>query len=239
MQIHELDNFSGTIGNAFTILDDGQDTGKVSTAELLNDVNEGINEANTRIDNLISAVTVNSEVIDARVGADGITYASLGKAIRSQVGYLTDDIMPLLINSAKEEAVAYASVSGYYGKNGTFYTYAGVTAATVNVSPGEIYFLTSRDYYNSARVYFADSNNDFISAIDTGAAEAAQVMTPVRVPPNAVTMVIQRINNYSPTILYSADMTEFIDKLSDVADITTEPENISIQFIQFPTIAIA
>lgn len=38
---------------------------------------------NARIDNLMSAVTVDSEVIDIRDGADGVTYRSAGEAVRS------------------------------------------------------------------------------------------------------------------------------------------------------------
>lgn len=38
----------------------------------------------------IAGVTVDSEVIDARVGANGITYPTLGEAIRSQIGILND-----------------------------------------------------------------------------------------------------------------------------------------------------
>ena len=85
MQIHELNSFSGTPGNNnYLAIDDGSDTGKISGTELLAPVN-------TRIDNIISGVTVDSEVIDGRIGADGVTYGSLGTAIRTQVSDLKAD----------------------------------------------------------------------------------------------------------------------------------------------------
>lgn len=82
MQIHELNTFSGTPGNNnYLAIDDGTDTGKISGTNLLAPVN-------TRIDNIISGLTVDAEVIDARLGADGVTYPSLGTAIRTQVSDL-------------------------------------------------------------------------------------------------------------------------------------------------------
>ena len=91
MQIHELDNFIGDVDNAYAIVDDGTDTGKVTTETLLLGVNSEINAANERIDNLISGVTVDSEVIDGRVGEDGTTYSTIGTAIRSQAAELNSD----------------------------------------------------------------------------------------------------------------------------------------------------
>lgn len=79
MQIHELNNFTGTLGaGSYVAIDDGNDTGKVSTQQIL---------ANTeaRIDNIIAGEAPSAaEVTDARYGADGVTYTSLGTAIRTQ-----------------------------------------------------------------------------------------------------------------------------------------------------------
>ena len=41
-----------------------------------------------RIDNLVSAETVDAELVDVRVGADGITYGSAGSAVRGQTSQL-------------------------------------------------------------------------------------------------------------------------------------------------------
>ena len=79
MQIHELNNFSGTLGSgAYLAIDDGNDTGKISSQGLL-----AATEA--RIDNIIAGDAPSAEeIVDARLGADGVTYASLGTGIRSQ-----------------------------------------------------------------------------------------------------------------------------------------------------------
>lgn len=79
MQIHELNNFSGTLGSgAYLAVDDGNDTGKVSKTQLF-----AATEA--RIDNIIAGDAPSAaEVVDARLGADGVTYPSLGTGIRTQ-----------------------------------------------------------------------------------------------------------------------------------------------------------
>lgn len=92
MQIHELDNFSGDVNSgAFLAVDNGTDTGKVTTNTLLQSATDDIAAANARIDNLLSAVTVDSEVIDGRVGENGVTYSTIGAAIRAQANELNSD----------------------------------------------------------------------------------------------------------------------------------------------------
>lgn len=87
MQIHELNNFTGTLGaGSYVAIDDGNDTGKVSTQQIL---------ANTeaRIDNIIAGEAPSAaEVTDARYGADGVTYTSLGTAIRTQFTDVKSDL---------------------------------------------------------------------------------------------------------------------------------------------------
>ena len=79
MQIHELNDFTGTLGSgAYLAIDDGTDTGKISSQGLL-----AATEA--RIDNIIAGPAPSAEeIVDARLGADGVTYPSLGDAIRDQ-----------------------------------------------------------------------------------------------------------------------------------------------------------
>lgn len=110
MQIHELNNYSGDLDSgAYIAVDNGTDTGKVSTTELLADTNDEISGLsaflNARIDNIIAGGTAPSEaeVTDARLGADGIVYPSLGDAIRDQVSFVS----PTWLNLINYDALDY------------------------------------------------------------------------------------------------------------------------------------
>ncbi len=86
MQIHELNNYTGALGTgAFLAIDNGDDTGRINVPNLLATVNNAIDTANQRIDNIIAGPASSAqEVIDGRLGANGITYSSIGDAIRAQ-----------------------------------------------------------------------------------------------------------------------------------------------------------
>lgn len=86
MQIHELNGYSGALDDAYMAVDNGSDTGK----KKIKDITDPLN---ARIDNIIAGPASSAqEVIDARLGADGVTYDSLGDAIRDQVTDLKDGI---------------------------------------------------------------------------------------------------------------------------------------------------
>lgn len=86
MQIHELNNYSGSLDDAYLAADNGSDTGKMKTTALTDPLN-------ARIDNIIAGPAPSAaEIVDARLGADGVTYPSLGDAIRDQVTDLKSDL---------------------------------------------------------------------------------------------------------------------------------------------------
>jgi len=91
MQIHELNNFTGTLGSgAYLAIDNGTDTGKISSQGLL-----AATEA--RIDNIIAGEAPSAEeIVDARLGADGVVYPSLGDAIRDQFTDVKSDLSDTL-----------------------------------------------------------------------------------------------------------------------------------------------
>lgn len=87
MQIHELNNYSGSLeSGAYLAVDDGVDTGKVSVQAITEPLN-------ARIDNIItSPAPTQQEIIDAREGINGTVYSSLGDAIRDQIGTVSEDL---------------------------------------------------------------------------------------------------------------------------------------------------
>lgn len=125
MQIHELNDFSGALGqSSYIAVDNGIDTGKLSTADLLSTTNENIENLdeslNARIDNIITpgGAPSDAEVVDARLGGNGITYPTLGGAIRGQYNELKKDINEIreqtrnLFGSAELIADKYLSSAG-------------------------------------------------------------------------------------------------------------------------------
>lgn len=100
MQIHELFDFTGDLDSqAYLAVDNGADTGKVSSTQLLAQVNQDLAQAerdlNGRIDNIIAGGDAPSaaEVTDARRGFRGLVYDSLGDSIRDQDSDLNDDML--------------------------------------------------------------------------------------------------------------------------------------------------
>lgn len=87
MEIHELNTFTGTLGAGdFFATDNGSDTSKISAEDMFGPLN-------ARIDNIIAGPAPSAEeVVDARVGANGVTYSSLGDSIRGQANWLNGEI---------------------------------------------------------------------------------------------------------------------------------------------------
>lgn len=109
MNIHELNNFTGTLGSgAYLAIDDGTDTGKISSQGLL-----AATEA--RIDNIIAGPAPSAEeIVDARLGADGVPYPSLGDAIRDQ---FTD--VKSALNGVNNALEMYSSANRFNPENAT------------------------------------------------------------------------------------------------------------------------
>ena len=63
--------------------------GEITTA---NSEEAAYAKTNARIDNIISAVTTDTEVTDIRVGADGVTYDTAAEAVRTQFTNITTDV---------------------------------------------------------------------------------------------------------------------------------------------------
>lgn len=217
MQIHELDNYSGDLDSgAYIAVDDGSDTGKVSATELLADVNSEIDaldtDLNVRIDNIIAggAAPSEAEIVDARLGADGVDYASLGTAIRAQVIDLKSGI----------ERYADYDMSAYTPIRGTVKTGFIATDGTENTTnTSYVHFDfpipkgTKKIYYQPWKTYgtgssyaclaYYDANGQFISSV-----------TNADLNPSTSTVTVATyegdvpLNATKATITYTADQTQ-------------------------------
>lgn len=119
MQIHELNNFIGTPGaNDYFATDNGTDTSKISATNLYAPLN-------ARIDNIIAGPAPSAEeIVDARLGADRVTYSSLGDAIRGQVTDLKSDFNNAIISEIGKNLFDGVTEDGYLASNGTVTTYS-------------------------------------------------------------------------------------------------------------------
>ena len=182
MQIHELDNYSGSLGaNAFVVIDNGSDTGKISTQELLQGVNDNIETVDqalsARIDNIIAGPTSSDqEVIDARLGADGIVYGSLGDAIRDQLTNLDNDIVHLtpgknLFNKNDSLVKLSTCMINTGAELSNAYTTNYYATGYMKVSPNSAYLWTDYQIGSTMAVCFYDTDKTFISAIVGGGAD--------------------------------------------------------------------
>lgn len=200
MQIHELDNFAGDLDSGYFAVDDGNDTGKVSRADIVAAVSAAIELANTRIDNLISGVTVNSEVIDARVGSNGVTYASLGAALRGQVSGLENQIGDILSKYFTQEGTQNLTLQPNY-VTGEFVKDDGTVSSStnynhtvaINVYPGDV--ITMQNAY-LMRFIAAYTNG----AINTSA--GTQSVQTYTVPDGVNTVIISLLSSYGTPDVY-------------------------------------
>lgn len=165
MQIHELNNFDGILGaGAFLVIDDGSDTGRISSQDLLKATEKEISDLGTalngRIDNIIAGGSAPSEaeIIDARQGVNGINYPSLGDAIRTQISE-EQNALALFestafditqhnpINLLDRDAMTfgyYLTNAGVVGENASYWY-----SDYIPVEPGKTY---SRQYGNQTVV---------------------------------------------------------------------------------------
>lgn len=154
MQIHELNNFSGDLDSgAYLAVDNGTDTGKVLKQDLLKSATDAVGlldtELNARIDNIIAGGTAPSaaEVTDARIGANGDVYSSLGTAIREADKVITGEIETFanskLINLIDYNTLKPGFINGNTGAYTSGASGSGLDRCTdfIKVSPGETYNL--------------------------------------------------------------------------------------------------
>lgn len=160
MQIHELNNYTGNLDqNAFAVVDNGADTGKVTIPNLIKAATDAIDLANTRIDNIItSPAPTNEEIIDARLGADGVTYDSLGDAIREQFTNEEAKIAELQQTVLEDVTAVYT--------NGVSITQGGRLGSgnpviNINIPTGESYkfeLIDAIGAFTAYTLYETDSN---------------------------------------------------------------------------------
>ena len=190
-------------------------------------------EANTVIaKNAAEAAQTAAETAAATFETDTTLTVSGKAADAKAVGDKID-----LIDNGIEDAgkyqidLAFTGTTGYYNSAKGFTTYEGVTFAKVYVNEGDIFYLTSRNYYGMARVAFMNESDTCIAVLYTGNNATNMENTRFVVPENTATMLIQTVYNYACT-LWKSSINERIDnivtEITVVKGATTEPKTTNI-----------
>lgn len=181
MQIHELNNYSGALDSgAYLAIDNGNDTGKISKTQLFADINSALSQAesdlNGRIDNIIAGGEAPStaEIIDARRGANGVDYSSLGEAIRNQDSALWDrqnETDSTIFNYSKIMEVSSVASGGQSCnfQNGKKYR---VVLTTTDATQHQIGTIQNGSYVDE--ITALESGNAGIDVIFTASGDASQ-----------------------------------------------------------------
>lgn len=205
MQIHELNNFTGTLGSgAYLAIDDGNDTGKISSQGLL-----AATEA--RIDNIIAGPAPSAEeIVDARLGDDGVTYPSLGDAIRDQFSDVKSEFDAI---EKGEKYYRYSIIDNSYVKN----TDGGFASANnwsrtdyIKVNAGDDIYINNPKRTTYCAWYKADKT--FLSSLELKAGNP--IVVPV--PDGAYYLAISNETAYMFTKMWGEDPLYVDAQIKDI-----------------------
>lgn len=159
MQIHELNNYSGSLGDAYLAADNGSDTGRMKTTALTDPLN-------ARIDNIIAGPAPSAaEIVDARLGADGVTYPSLGAAIRDQVTDLKSDLTQISEHTKNlfEGKMEQGNIDITNGNNSDDTKEYYVRSSDYTEVDGDYAVLSFFSPMNRVVLYFYNTGNSYIT----------------------------------------------------------------------------
>lgn len=148
------------------------------------------------------STTGDAELIDARVGADGVTYDNLGSAVRGQVNVLNSKLtLSEAIKTSKIMIDEIAGSNGYVDVNGVFQpTNSFVTTDYTILNDVVGINAYVRLYDTILSISYYDKNKIFISG-QKGVSSTPTLLSAI-IPPNAV---------YFRFSLLNTDPTQFVE----------------------------
>lgn len=214
MQIHELNNYNGDLDSAFLALDNGNDTGKATVQYLLAAIN-------ARIDNIIAGEAPSAaEVTDARLGANGVTYPSLGDAIREQIDAINENVLKIqeeLFTGTDVQATSGLSNAAIF-PNGTIQSNPNYDAKYW-IPSGDYKFLSvNYDLTPQSPVAIGFfSNNEFSEYNLTGSVKAVRNGVIYPVPDGTTYIALSCPQGATPTVTFY--VSKAADNEEEIAEI--------------------
>jgi len=132
------------------------------------DASDKYDLVNARMDTIVAvpagSTTDNAELLDIRVGADGVTYTTAGKAVRDQLNAIDSNFTQLkdaltdIETDFNELFIPYEWLNGYYALgSGAFTAQTGtVTYHSTNKIDGTV-IPADTEFINSGYLYLSDS----------------------------------------------------------------------------------
>lgn len=161
--------------------------------QLAQDIADTTASLQAQLDAAIAGVTVDSEVINARVGANGITYDTLGDAIRSQFSdnnkIINDSLKnaPIVLTPESLISTATSPISL------TPTPYTGFKCAVIDCSAGDLFTINIEGGGTSALGFvFIDSSNNPITAARPSVTYSDVIIC---APANAAKLIINTKND--------------------------------------------
>ena len=111
------------------------------------------------------STTGDAELIDGRVGADGVTYNTIGQAIRTQISRLDNEIF----GEPTFNQVELSYIAGFYNLSGEISTGSNEYRAELTVKAGEIYKINGASYWQMPLYAILDSDRNKITTFPTSA----------------------------------------------------------------------
>lgn len=195
--------------------------------QVAHDVSQITESMQAQLDLAISGVTVDSEVINARLGWDGVTYGTLGDAIRTQLSNLNDILYTTLTYTN-----GGIRTSGVIDPALTSYWYSNLIAC---LPKDTIKYVAKSTSTNIAGIAFYDINQNFIGCLDNNASADNDEVT-ATTPDNCYYVRItisntQYTNNKGYiNIVSKSERDSFIKKYADTATRTElYKDNLSVE----------